>query len=145
MGWRTLTYLEWNYLLTQRETTSGVRFVKATVKGVCGLIILPDDWTTSVYTFNSVNSSSASFGANTLNETQWGLVESGGAVFLPAAGNRYGRQINQNGSVGYYWSASNKAGGVTAYYLYFTSSGVEPMYDGGRCYGRIVRLVFDKQ
>lgn len=144
VGWRTLNYSEWNYLLTQRQTSSGARFAKATVMGVCGLIVFPDDWNTNVYTFNYVNSSVTSFAANTLTDDVWNTVESAGVVFLPAAGSRYGRQITNLNSVGYYWSSSNKGGGTTAYYLLFNGSEINTMQDSGRCYGRIVRLVFDK-
>lgn len=48
--------------------------------------------------------------------------------------------MSNSGSVGYYWSASNKAGGITAYYLYFSEYEVYAMHDDGRCYGKIVRL-----
>ena len=145
LGWRTLNYLEWDYLLTQRQTTSGARFAKAVVHDINGLVIFPDDWNASVHSFNYVNSLVSSFAVNTLTNDVWNVVEEAGAVFLPAAGSRYGRQISNLNSIGYYWSASNKAGGVTAYYLYFTGSEIDPMHDSGRCYGRIVRLVFDKQ
>ena len=46
-GWRTLTSAEWTYLFDSRTTTSGVRYAKATVNGVSGVILLPDDWSTS--------------------------------------------------------------------------------------------------
>lgn len=146
MGWRTLSYSEWDYLLTQRQTPSNVRFVKAVVKGVNGLIILPDEWNNAVHAFSpsSINSASTSYGTNTLTDAEWNVVESAGAVFLPAGGSRYGRTTNNIGTVGYYWSASNKGGSVTAYYLYFTTNEVKPTQDSGRCYGRIVRLVKDK-
>lgn len=143
MGWRTLTYLEWNYLLNERQTTSGVRYAKAKVNGVCGLIILPDNWNISVHNFTLFNSQNASFGSNTLDASQWEAVENAGAVFLPAGGSRYGREISNVGSVAYYWSSSNKDGGSEAYYLYVGTSEVT-MKKVERCFGRIVRLVFDK-
>ena len=37
-NWRTLTNAEWNYLLYERVTTSGIRFAKATVCGMGGIL-----------------------------------------------------------------------------------------------------------
>ena len=47
--WRTLTMDEWLYLLDMRNTTSGMRFAKANVEGVNGLLLLPDDWDIAFY------------------------------------------------------------------------------------------------
>lgn len=143
MGWRTLTYLEWNYLLNERQTSSGILYAKAKVNDVCGLIILPDNWNKSIHNFALFNSPNASFGSNTLNAAQWAIIENAGAVFLPAGGSRYGREISNLGSVVYYWSSSNNNGGSEAYYLYVGASEVS-MKKVERSFGRIVRLVFDK-
>ena len=42
-GWRTLTQAEWQYLFNTRSTASGIRFAKAQVNNVNGVILLPDD------------------------------------------------------------------------------------------------------
>jgi hypothetical protein len=141
--WRTLTNAEWTYLLNTRSTFSGRRYAKGEVNGVCGIILLPDDWSTSYYTLNSTNSSSASFESNIISAIQWNTLEQHGAVFLPAAGRRSGTSVNNGGSNGYYWSA-------TCYYNYYGSSGAYSMYfttdnlntsSGNRSVGYAVRLV----
>ena len=67
-------------------------------------------------------------------------MESAGAVFLPAAGNRDGTDVYNVGSGGYGWSATPYDTG-NAYYLYFDSGGLFPQGDYSRGYGRSVRLV----
>ena len=64
----------------------------------------------------------------------------GNFITLPAAGyhNRNG-YVNDVGTLGYYWS-STRIDSDYAWRLYFHSSGVS-VGDGGRCYGRSVRLV----
>ena len=136
--WRTLTQPEWNYVFNTRTTTSGIRYAKANVNNVNGVILLPDDWSTSTYSLSNTNSSSASFSSNTLTDSEWSTLEQAGAVFLPAAGDRYGASVIRVGSDGYYWSASFN-GSSYAYYVYFGDS---YLYTGGsnRFDGRSVRL-----
>jgi hypothetical protein len=145
-GWRTLTNAEWEYLFVGRQTSSGILFVKAEVNGVNGLILLPDGWIASIYEFNNANSSTIPFSYNVINVTDWNLLQTHGAVFLPAGGCRSIRDIREAGTVGYYWSACNKNASAIAYYLQFSSITVNPNQDeSGRGIGRLVRLVYDKQ
>ena len=140
--WRTLTKDEWSYLLNTRSTNSGIRYAKATVNGVTGVIILPDDWSTSYYTLSSTNSGGASFTSNTINSADWASsLEAHGAVFLPAAGYRYGTSVYDVGSDGRYWSSSYGSG--SAYDLCFYGSGLY-MYNDDRYRGRSVRLVAEE-
>ena len=104
--WRTLTQAEWQYVFNTRSTTSGIRYAKANVNNVNGVILLPDNWSTSTYNLSSTNTSDASFSSNTLTASQWITLESAGAVFLPAAGLRSGTDVYGFGSGGIYWSAS---------------------------------------
>ena len=105
--WRTLTDEEWYYLFHDRVTASGIRFVKANVDGVNGVLLLPDDWNTSVYALNNINQDGAAFASNTLSASAFHLyIEPKGAVFLPAAGRRNGTETVQLSSCGYYWSAT---------------------------------------
>jgi len=53
--WRTLTQPEWNYVFYTRSTTSGIRYAKANVNNVNGVILLPDDWSSSTYSLSSTN------------------------------------------------------------------------------------------
>ena len=90
--WRTLTKDEWKYVFLTRTTSSGKRYAKAQVAGVKGLIVLPDGWKTSYYSLSNTNTANAAFSSNTITAEQWQTLEQHGAVFLPAAGYRAGRQ-----------------------------------------------------
>ena len=104
--WRTLTSSEWNYIFSSRNTPSGIRYAKGSVNGVNGVIILPDSWSASTYALNYTNLSAAPYTGNTITLTDWAIMETNGAVFLPAAGNRYGTSVRYVGSFGNYWSSS---------------------------------------
>ena len=109
--WRTLTSTEWNYLLTLRPNAAQLRGM-ATVENTPGYIILPDEWTCPAgLTF--VNSDT-SFTVNVYNAANWTVMESAGAVFLPAAGQRTSSNTTNVGTVGNYWSTSH-VNGTTGY------------------------------
>jgi hypothetical protein len=104
--WRTLNYFEWNYLLYTRSTLSGIRFAKAQVNNVNGVIILPNNWNEDVYHLNNTNQSSANYNSNIITASVWSSMESSGAVFLPASGTRSGTSVGNVGSEGMYWTSS---------------------------------------
>ena len=113
--WRTLNSDEWSFLLFNRTTNTGIRFAKATVNGVTGVIILPDNWSTSYYTLNSTNNTSATYSVNTISSASWtNNLEAHGAVFLPAAGLRWGTEVNHVGSSGKYWSSTPGSGSYSS-------------------------------
>ena len=134
--WRTLTRNEWNYILTGRNLAQYL-CSQATVCGVHGYVLLPDDFTlpdglTWSYQTND-------WDTNTYGPQAWSAMEATGAIFLPAAGNRNGTNVNDVGSKGYYCSASY----YDQYYAYcmsFDSSGVH-VSSRNRYSGRSVRLV----
>ncbi|MBP5412331.1 MAG: hypothetical protein J6Y47_03640 [Bacteroidales bacterium] len=140
--WRTLTDAEWEYLLNTRPTASSIRYAKATVCGIVGLIIVPDNY--MYYPLTNVNTSSAAYTSNIIGATDWAKMEAVGCVFLPAAGRRLGTSVNDVGSSGYYWAATYGNTGY-AYYLYFLSSNLYPRYARYRYYGNSVRLVKNVQ
>ncbi len=105
-GWRTLTKDEWKYVFNTRVTTSGIRFAKARVNNVLGVILLPDNWDASYYLLESINNSEASFSANVISASQWATLEQHGAVFLPTAGRRVSGGLENVNVSGYYWSSS---------------------------------------
>ena len=137
--WRTLTYNEWSYVLYSRSTASGIRYAKANVNNVNGVILLPDDWSSGTYSLSSTNTSNASFSSNTITASQWSTLEQAGAVFLPAAGYRNGASVNWVGSVGNYWSASYE-NSSNAYGVEFDGSGLYCSHNN-RSSGLSVRLV----
>lgn len=140
--WRTLTLSEWRYVFNSRSTSSGIRYAKAQVAGVNGVILLPDDWSSSFYTLYSTNNEGASFSNNVISSSTWtNSLQSHGAVFLPAAGYRNGTSVVDVGDWGNYWSASY-GNSYNAYPVNFYGSAVHVAYFYSyRYYGRSVRLV----
>lgn len=146
--WRTLTFDEWDYLLKSRAASTAcgygdVRYVKATVNNVTGLIIFPDTYThpSGVATLRNVNTTSAAFSGYVVTLSEWQQIEAAGAVFLPAAGGRYGMEVYDVGTYGYYWSStySNES---SAYGMYFSGDDIGVSYCT-RFNGQSVRLVRD--
>ena len=137
--WRTLTDDEWQYLISGRAQASRL-MGQGRVNNVNGLILLPDGWETpsSVkFTYDPGN-----YSTNVYSLDEWTVMESYGAVFLPAAGYRYGSDVFDVGSYGYYWSSS-ASGSYYADYRSFSSNYVYTDYGGNRGVGRSVRLVRD--
>ena len=141
--WRTLTSDEWEYLLNTRDNASSLKGV-AQVNGVSGLVLLPDTWTSlEGVTFKSGfhSNGGADYYAEyqTFTSDQWLILESAGAVFLPASGYRYGSDVSSIQCGGEYWSAT-KYDKYEAYGLEFHS---DEAYKSlvKRRYGYSVRLV----
>ena len=143
--WRTLTYDEWYYLRYTRTNADDLVGI-AQVNGVNGLILLPDNWVApdgiafkSGYHINNGVDYYAAY--QTFTAEQWSKLESAGAVFLPAAGSRFGSNVLLVQDYGYYWSAT-EYNSRRAYCLGFDSDG-ELMFNHGRFNGISVRLVKD--
>ncbi len=140
MTWRTLTIGEWAYVFDKRNTTSGIRYAKAQVDGVNGVILLPDDWS-GAYNLKNTNEYDASFSGNQISATDWiSKLEANEAVFLPAAGWRGVTGVYDVGSGGGYWSATYD-GSDRAYGVGFYDSYLSAGYWYYREDGRSVRLV----
>lgn len=99
--WRTLTKDEWVYLLNGRKNAPNLHtFGK--VAGICGLILLPDDYIGDEFVIDAND-----FDSNIFTIEDWCNVETKGAVFLPCAGHRgSGTQLYHINASGRYWSAS---------------------------------------
>lgn len=144
--WRTLTMEEWDYIFDTRVTSSGFRYAKAKVGNVNGVILLPDDWNGSYFSFNYLNTSNVSFTCNTITLEQWNMIEQHGAVFLPSAGYRLGTEvfnaatIGNTESSGHYW-ASSRYTFSRAYCVSFYDSGLYPQSIDFIFNGFSVRLV----
>ena len=142
-GWRTLTLNEWDYLLYTRTTTSGARFAKVTVNSKNGVILLPDDWSTSYHSLESTNTSGVSYTTNIINATDWANdFEAHGAVFLPASGYRTGVTINNPDTSGRYVSSSSSSSDSRyVMFLSFDDKNMNTTSTNYRYHGRAVRLV----
>ena len=139
-GWFTLSKDEWTYLFNNTSRTD-IRYCKATVNGKKGVVLFPDSYThpTGVTRIESANTGNAAYN-NTWTAENWAAMESAGAVFLPAAGDRSGASVGGVGDCGYYWSSTE---GITsfAYALGFYSDYLSPAYFSSRYNGQSVRLV----
>ena len=125
--WRTLTKEEQEYVFNTRNTAFGIRYVKARVNNVNGVILFPDNWSNSICNLYNVNDGYADYIKNTFSAYQWTILEEAGAVFLPAAGSRYGTSLYKVGNYGEYWSASCYDGsyyGHCSYGFYFQDTGL---------------------
>ena len=142
--WRTMTFEEWRYLTYERENYSLLCGV-AQICGVNGLILLPDNWVcpsgiTFKHGFHSNYGVDYFAAYQTFSAEQWSKMEAAGAVFLPAAGSRYGTRMASVGYDGIHWSITNNE--VCCYFLHITSY----LIIGGcnnRYLGFSVRLVKD--
>ena len=146
--WRTLTNDEWYYVINTRANASSKKGV-ASVNGVNGLILLPDEWTLPegiVFTSGVADDKGSKYYAavNSYTASEWAKMEANGAVFHPAAGYRDGTDVCNVGSYGYYWSSS-AYGNIGAHCLGFGSYrvGTDDYYGYQRRSGRSVRLVQD--
>ena len=139
--WRTLTLEEWDYLLNTRSTTSGIRFVRANVNGVNGVVLLPDNWSSSFYSLNNANGTYSSYSNNTIPLSDWtGILEVAGAVFLPETSIRMGGGNYMIHSRGDYWSSTHMDL-YGAYALYFYDGDMTLSMGHNRYDGKAVRLI----
>lgn len=140
--WRTLTQTEWDYVFNLRTTASNVRYAKAKINGINGVVLLPDSWNTSTYQLMNVNNA-GSYDSNEIDASDWlNILQKNGAVFLPAAGNRVGSSYYNNS--GDYWSASHN-GEREACEVWFVNSKLKTDFSAPRHYGLSVRLVQDNK
>ena len=140
--WSTLTKEEWEYLLFDRNTVSGKLYVLAKVNDVSGLLLLPDDWETSFYTFDSGNNETI------ISLSDWSnVIEPHGAVFLPAAGYRHYRIVAWAGWNKYYWTSTPPQGYDESsdyyndYAYYFDGNSIDFLQRNIGCAVRLVRKV----
>jgi hypothetical protein len=106
--WRTLKSDEWSYLLFYRNTPSGIRFAKAIVSNVEGLVVLPDNWDSSYFHLNDTDDKYVNYSTNIISENDWmSALEPHGVLFLPAGSFRGDTTVEYcNPFKGYYWASS---------------------------------------
>ena len=138
--WRTLTYDECVYLLHTRPTASNIRYARANVHGVNGLIIVPDNWSNSIC---SLRESLLDY--MYIKTSDWTKMEAAGCVFLPASGQRIdGIDVRSVGRASCYWSSYMKDSDRGRVYVFYCGLGTDDV-DGINeiCRGNSVRLVKD--
>ncbi|MCQ2296153.1 MAG: hypothetical protein MJZ45_01980 [Bacteroidales bacterium] len=140
--WYTLSNDEWNYVLNRDASKKGVGTVTVGTNEIHGLILLPDTW--ELPAGLNFTSTIGSWTNNQYTTAEWEEMEAAGAVFLPAAGYRYGWMgVFDAESVGLYWT-STPYGSQTAYCVSFYANRVS-CTDHNRIYSKPVRLVQDYQ
>ncbi|MCR4663876.1 MAG: hypothetical protein K5660_00740 [Paludibacteraceae bacterium] len=120
--WHTMTENDWAYIVLHRPNAAEL-FALATVNGVKGMILLPDNWNPAdkphiitsteqgFYVANDTiyNDQRGSFESNILSVWQWLPFEAAGAVFLPCAGHRHDKTLKNVNEWGDYSPSTNMA------------------------------------
>jgi len=136
--WRSLTMEEWGYILFDRTNAASLRGL-ATVNDVPGLIILPDQFkqpSDLVWHGGALR-----YDINIYPLDHWAKMEKAGAVFMPAAGMRYGKECADVHAKGFYWSSTPyKHDATEANGPYFDEKEID-WYAYPRRFGQSVRLV----
>ena len=149
-SWRILSQEEWNYLLFERPTKSGIRYAKIQLVAdgkYEGLILLPDDWDPSYYNLKDTNNPGGISAENVITkEDFYEKLESHGVVFLSECNRMYKyKDEYQLNPGGFYWISNDRQylrfrciqqRSNTISYLEISNSP-----SGGNCAG--VRLVKD--
>ncbi len=156
--WRIMTNNEWRYLFCKRENAAKL-FAFATVAGVKGIIVMPDNWKkpSSVKLLLSINHGlrydadnryvstdlkADNYALNIVSISGWRILEEAGAVFLPAAGGRDYANVFEVQNCGFYWSGTVN-GEAEAYMMAFSSGDIVATDFESRVCGFSVRLVRD--
>lgn len=140
--WRTLSRDDWKYLFVERVNASELHG-EATVNGVHGIVMLPDEWTLPeglLFTPGFDGSVYNDYSLNVYSVEQWQAMENAGAVFLPAAGDRWGTFVDGVNAAGFYWSSSDYGDGMASF-LFFNGMNLEPALATEYSRGLSVRLV----
>lgn len=138
--WHTLSAKEWDYLIAGR-TNAGSKVGTATIDGRHhGIVILPDAWIAPEGM--RFNPGLCGWSNNRFSVSEWERMEAEGAVFIPAAGYRFGIRTHYTGSAGYYHSSS-PASESDILCLYFAADTLAPAKPQGRYLGLAVRLAKD--
>ena len=174
--WRVLSKAEWDYILLERKTNelngvSDARFSRATVSGINGLLIFPDNicdalWeTTGIATKpKDINCQQTAYDSTQPNYVEYSgadmiAMSNIGIVFLPNAGWIRGKgSMDSFNTIGYYWvkdswptgedtgsgvNASGARGEYGAYYVNVHYTQITKVSQWSRAVGRSVRLARD--
>lgn len=155
--WRTLKRDEWRYLLDTNEVRKGKNGFGLIGDKYYGLIILPDEWKIPAgLSFTASNGTDTCSELNHYSMNDWLRMDSVGAIFLPVASLRNGKNVDTWNLAGMrrgaYWTASYEFQ-ETAYAFLFNQEGLNSAMDNstikleawGRHYGMAVRLVKDEK
>lgn len=155
-NWRLLTKEEWDYMITTRYDAYGkYGNVRVASVPINGLLIMPEDWhMNNSFNNSTFNSGLGGWQSNTFQNMAdfISMLNTTGALFLPAAGNRitypsniyntnYNEVIRSYNSSGYYWAATNCIGN-NAYVMMAGGSGGTRVNTKPKANGCSVRLSY---
>ena len=151
--WKALTESQWSYVLFTRVASTvnnkaNAHFAKATINGIEGLILFPDEYKhpenltkiskESINNANPLNEKGCDFSLNKYYDAEWEKLEKAGVVFLPCAGYK-GTSWATDGR---YWSSSTRnQNPVMGSRLIFSSSGKVQISSNAKTDYMSVRLV----
>lgn len=143
-GWFTMSKEEWDYLLHSRPHAFDCQGI-ASINGVNGSVLLPDDFVLPdglnfTPGCNSEDGEEYYAYANNYTVEQWEEMESAGAVFLPAAGLRFGSTIQFINAGANYWTSSSKSASYATDFFFYSNK-METDDGANRYAGASVRLV----
>ena len=145
--WRTMTKVEWEYLLGDNAKRSG-KWGFATINGVFkGLVVLPDEWTTpSSVTFTAGRQTGDNaYSTNTYSHAEWEKMQAAGAIFLPADGYKTsGTDVDYVNNWGNYWTSTACDDQFNACCYGFDRYNPMGTECSSRNFGMSVRLVADE-
>lgn len=150
--WCEWAYLVWHRTASTISDVENARFAMAYLLGTThGMILFPDYYVhplgvEPVAGVNTADFYTTGWNSNCYNEEEWAAMEAAGAVFLPAAGSRYGNNVYNVNEFGYYWSCTSEDLAPENYDLahavIFGNSAIEPeVGNNSRSSGCAVRLV----
>jgi len=125
---RTLLLEHFRLILPKGEDVP--EFAPSTTKGL--------EWISGDYW----NDNEDNFTHNTYTAKEWDIMEKAGAIFLPAAGERYNEKVSNVNAEGCYWLSDVQGSEqVQAYALCFYKSALTPDFFNGFLMGYSVRLI----
>ena len=141
--WRPFSRTEILYILNKRPNAEKLRFL-ASVDGINGLVLLPDNWDIrNIIVDQSIpielkripKTEELKFSKNKYSKQQWGIMQSYGAIFLPAAGyakieenKKYSTkniEYKFQNMKGYYWTSTLLKDETKACCLVFDENGID--------------------
>ena len=143
--WYTMTSTYWNTILNNTTYRPTDRYLKAKIGSTYGLIVFADDYLVPCgVSYSGTNTASTNWSVCWDATDVWEMMETAGAVFLPAAGHSRtytGFSIVNCNSIGKYWTTTTNSSNSNT--LTFTDSQTQYNYSTSRNTACSVRLVKD--
>lgn len=118
--WRTLTSKEWRYMVMTRENATS-KFGYATVNGVRGFVLLPDNCDSAAFA-QIFSPGMSGYASNMYDVEKWAAMEQLGAIFLPVQNVNTSAtdSLAATAPMGCYWTSTER--GDNAEYFNFSET-----------------------